>query len=197
MQIAFSTKRILFIVSILTAGVTTDSFALNCDCSDWMNKGGYCVDYIKEKIPSFPIPKSTTEIATLKNRDISDIDEGDVAMFNYSNYWHVAYVERVHRNQQGLATAIDVSEMNFGDKISFDEFKTKWKSKHETEWRRALCCGVTENYDETGMRKKVSLNTVKQVWSPDSAPSDSISERVADKVREVINRLLYFKERAL
>jgi hypothetical protein len=188
-------------MSILTACWTANSFALSCECSDWMNKGGYCVDYIKEKIPEFPIPLSTTAIASLKNKPVSEITEGDVAIFNFSNYWHVAYVEKVHRDQQGVAHSIDVSEMNFGDRLTRDEFKAKWKSRNESELQRAICCGVTDKYDQMSFRKNVDLDTVKQIWSPDSAESESVSVRRArtavDKVKEVLNRFIDFVDRAL
>src|SRR5690242_2731935 len=93
--------------------VSSTAFA-GCNCDDWMDRGGYCVDYVKTKIPTFPIPKSETEIEALKNREISKVEEGDVAIFDLGRYWHVAYVEKVHTDSRGRATAIDVSEMNFG-----------------------------------------------------------------------------------
>jgi len=195
-------RRILLIsLSIAVAGVYTKVHAASCSCSDWMNKAGYCVDYVKEKIPEFPIPQNTTEIASLKNKEISEITEGDVAIFSLRNYWHVAYVEKVHRNQQGIASAIDVSEMNFGDQMSFDEFRASWKSTNENEWKRAICCGVTDKYDQMSFRKNIALDTVKQIWSPDSAESESVSVRRArtavDKVKEVLNRFIDFVDRAL
>jgi len=194
-------KPILFTVSILTACLTANSFALNCDCSDWMNKGGYCVDYIKGKIPVFPIPQNTTAIASLKNKQVSEITEGDVAMFNFSNYWHVAYVEKVHRDQKEVARSIDVSEMNFGDRLTLDEFKAKWKSRNEREWQRAICCGVTDKYDETSYRKNVAINMVKQIWSPDPDDLETVNSRkdrgVVDKAKEVLNRFVEFVERVL
>lgn len=196
-----NTKLILFTVSILTACSTANSFALNCDCGDWMDKRGYCVDYIKEKIPGFPIPQNTTEIASLKNKPVSEITEGDVAIFNFSNYWHVAYVEKVHRDQQGVARSIDVSEMNFGDRLTRDEFNGKWKIRNEREWQRAICCGVTDRYDELSFRKNIELDTVKQIWSPD--PDDDVDasgrkgRRVIDKAKEVLNRFIDFVDRAL
>lgn len=196
-----STKIIMFTVSILTACWTANSFALSCECSDWMNKGGYCVDYIKEKIPEFPIPLSTAAIASLKNKPVSEITEGDVAIFNFSNYWHVAYVEKVHRDQQGGAHSIDVSEMNFGDRLTRDEFKAKWKSRNEREWQRAICCGVTDKYDELSFRKNIEVNTVKQIWSPEPDDIEDASgqkgRRVIDKAKEVLNRFIDFVDRAL
>jgi hypothetical protein len=194
-------KRILFTVSILATCGTANSFALNCDCGDWMNKGGYCVDYIKEKIPVFPIPQNTTEIASLKNKPVSEITEGDVAIFNLSNYWHVAYVEKVHRDQKGVARSIDVSEMNFGDRMTRDEFKTKWKSRNEREWQRAVCCGVTDKYDELSFRRNVAVNTVTQVWSPDPDDPEAVNTRkdsgIVVKAKEVLNRFVEYVEQAL
>jgi len=166
-----------------------------------MNRGGYCVDYVKTRIPTFPIPKTDIEIAALKNKETSKVEEGDVAIFDLGDYWHAAYVEKVHLDQHGAATAIDVSEMNFGGELSFAEFKSKWKSRSETEWRRALCCGITDNYDQTSLRKNVALNTVEQIWSPVTAMSEGVTERrakaLAGKAREVFNRFFQFTGREL
>lgn len=194
--------RILVIVAtILITGMSHTSCYAGCNCDDWMKKGGYCVDYVKTKIPTFPIPQNTDEIAVLKNKDIPEVTEGDVALFDFSNYWHVAYIEKVHLDQHGNATSIDVSEMNFGDQMSFNEYKKKWRQKSRSEWKRALCCGVTDNYDQTSSRKNVDLNTVKQIWSPASMTSESVKREhdgtVFDKVREVFNQFFPFTGREL
>jgi hypothetical protein len=194
-------KPLVFTATYVAATVLYSSCYAGCNCDDWMVKGGYCVDYVKTKVPSFPIPLNTTEIAALKNKDIPEVTEGDVALFSISNYWHVAYVEKVHLDQHGNVTAIDVSEMNFGDQLSFNEFRKKWKQKSKSEWKRAICCGVTDNYDETGARKNVALNTVKQLWSPVVAASESAKEErddtAFDKIREALNRFLQFTGREL
>ena len=194
--------RILVIAAtFVIAGMQHTSCYAGCNCDDWVKKGGYCVDYVKTRIPTFPIPQNTAEIAVLKNREIPEVSEGDVAMFNFSNYWHVAYVEKVHQDQQGNATAIDVSEMNFGDQMSFNEYKKKWRQKSRSEWKRAICCGVTDNYSQAGSRKNVALNTVKQIWSPASTVSGVANrerdDTVFDKVREVFNRFFLFTGREL
>lgn len=194
--------RILVLTATFVAATMlhTSCYA-GCNCDDWMAKGGYCVDYVKTKVPTFPIPQNTTEIAALKNKDIPEVSEGDVALFSISNYWHVAYVEKVHLDEHGNATAIDVSEMNFGDQLSFNEFRNKWKQKSKTEWKRAICCGVTDNYDQAGARKNVALNTVKQLWSPVVAASENAKEEhddtAFDKIREALNRFLQFTGREL
>lgn len=189
---------------IVTVILILSSFSpchAGCNCEDWVERGGYCVDYVKSKIPIFPIPRDSDEIKELTNKDIQEVAEGDVAMFNFSDYWHVAYVEEVHRDQQGDAIAIDISEMNFGDQLTFAEFKNKWKSKSKSEWKRALCCGITDNYDQESSRKKVALNTVKQIWSPDT-PTYELAEwlrgnEIIGKAREVINRLIQFTGREI
>jgi hypothetical protein len=194
-------KRISIIaLTILLSGIHTCCYAAKCNCDDWMEKGGYCVDYIKTRIQIFPAPLNKEDMVSLKNADIDDVTEGDVAIFTIKNYWHVAYVEKVHRNPQGEATAMDLSEMNFGDELSFAEFKDKWKSKSKAEWNRALCCGVTDNYDEVHLRKNVPVDTVKQIWSPDDVAEGVGGRRVkaiVGKVREVINQFFEFTGREL
>lgn len=143
-----------------------------CNCDDWVLRGGYCVNYVKSRIPTFPIPKNTSEIAALKNKETAKVTVGDVAMFNFGNYWHVAYVEKVHMDKHGNSTAIDVSEMNFGRQISINEYKNRWGTKDENEWKRALCCGVTDKYDQTSMRTNIALNNINQIWSPVSNVSN-------------------------
>lgn len=162
-------------------------------CDDWMEKGGYCVDYVKDKIPTFPLPQTAVELAALKNKKVRDVAVGDVAVFRYRNYWHVAFIEKVHRNRHGKATAIDISEMNYGRQLSFYEYKNIWGEKSDSEWQRAVACGVTRNYNKQTSRKHVSLSTVKQVWSPDSVSANVDRKRrvriVIDKVRRILARL--------
>lgn len=194
-------RRIPIIVTAFVNTVMHTSCYAGCNCDDWVNRGGYCVDYVKSKIPTFPIPRNEAEISSLKNEEVPAVTEGDVAIFDLGDYWHVAYVERVHMDRQGNATAIDVSEMNFGGQMSFDEYKNRWSPKNENEWKRALCCGVTDKYDQTNLRKNIALSTIKQIWSPVSAASEDVSGRrgniVVDKVKEVLNRFLLFTGREL
>ncbi|TSK06241.1 MAG: hypothetical protein FPO08_13065 [Geobacter sp.] len=128
----------------------------------------------------------------LKNAEVTEITEGDVAIFTIKSYWHVAYVERVHRNTQGEPISIDVSEMNFGDEPTFQEFRSKWRSANREEWNRALCCGITDNYDEITTRKNVDIATVRQIWSPDDAAREYTArgrlKALMGRVKEVINR---------
>lgn len=190
----------IVLLTLAIAGSYTPCYAARCNCDVWMDRGGYCVDYIKERIPSFLIPTKDDMLA-LKNTEVADVTEGDVAIFTIKNYWHVAYVEAVHRDRRGEPTAIDVSEQNFGDELSFVDFKTRWKSNSRQEWNQALCCGITENFDRVTWRRNISISTVKQVWSPDDAASAGTGrQRVnafVDKVREVLNKFLDYTEREL
>jgi hypothetical protein len=197
----FMKRCVELIVFFAILSASNQSFAA-CNCDDWVDKGGYCVDYVKTKISTFPIPKSVAEITTLKNKETSKVEEGDVAIFDLGNYWHVAYVEKVHVDSQGSATAIDVSEMNFGGRTSFDEYKKRWHTKNEGEWKRALCCGVTKKYDRTSTRKNVALNSIEQIWSPDIAVSQENSreqrdDSLLDKAREALNNFIQFTGREL
>jgi hypothetical protein len=194
-------RGIEMVLLCLITAVSTNCFA-DCNCDDWVNRGGYCVDYVKAKIPTFPVPKTVAEITALKNKETSKVAEGDVAIFDLGKYWHVAYVEKVHWDPQGNATAIDVSEMNFGGHMSFREYKRKWSPKNVSEWKRTLCCGVTKKYDQMSMRKNIALNSVEQIWSPVSAASQENSgghesDDLMDKVREALNQFIQFTGREL
>ena len=194
-------KQIQILVTAIVITVMHSSCYAGCNCDDWVARGGYCVDYVKTKIPTFPIPKTVAEIAALKNKETSKVTEGDVAIFDLGNYWHVAYIEKVHLDQQGTATAIDVSEMNFDRQISFDEYKNRWDTKNKSEWKRSLCCGVTKKYARTSMRKKIALDSVEQVWSPVSAASQESSggygDTLMNKAREALNHIIQFTGREL
>ncbi|MBL0225610.1 MAG: CHAP domain-containing protein [Geobacteraceae bacterium] len=141
-------------------------------------------------------------MTALNNRVTAEVEEGDVAIFDLGDIWHVAYVEKVHQDGQGAATAIDVSEMNLGGQISLDEFKKRWHANEAGEWKRALCCGVTKKYDQRSIRKKISLNSVEQVWSPDIPADQEVNvghndDSLLDKVRETLNRFIQFTGREL
>jgi len=193
--------RTYLVTIVLLVALSNNSFA-GCSCDDWMNRGGYCVDYVKTRIPAFPIPKTDAEITALKNREVSKVEQGDVAIFDLGRYWHVAYVEKVRMDSNGRAVSIDISEKNFGDQISFDEYQDRWHTKSESEWKRALCCGVTQKYDQRSIRRNVPISTVEQIWSPDVVASQNAErvhreETVLDKVREALNHFIQFTGREL
>jgi hypothetical protein len=195
-------KRCIGFIMFLTLTTACENSFADCTCEDWVNRGGYCVDYVKSRIPTFPAPKSVAEITVLKNRETSQVKEGDVAIFDLGKYWHVAYVEKVHLDHKGTATAIDVSEMNFGEQLTFEEYKNRWNTGSESEWKRAVCCGVTKNFEQRSMRKNIALTSNVHIWSPDTAAAHENSGRHGDdtfleKVREAFNHLIQFTGRQL
>jgi hypothetical protein len=195
-------KRCIGFIIFLTLAAACENSYADCNCEDWVYRGGYCVDYVKSRIPTFPSPKSVAEITVLKNRETSKVKEGDVAIFDLGKYWHVAYVEKVHLDHKGNPTEVDVSEMNFGEPLSFEEYKTRWHSKSESEWKRAVCCGVTKKFDQRSIRKNVSITAVEQIWSPDSAAAHESStghgdDTLFDKAREALNHVIQFTGRQL
>jgi hypothetical protein len=201
MGVAAGTVEILMkiiamsLVTLIASGAAC-CYAVDCSCDDWMEKGGYCVDYVKDRIPTFQIPYKD-DMPALNNVERAEVEEGDVAIFSIKNYWHVAYVEKVHRDQVGKATAIDVSEKNFGDELSFAEFKSRWNSNSRYEWNRAVYCGITDNFDRITRRQYIPLDTVKQLWSPNEVAEGILRRRlrdVADKVREKIESLLRYTQ---
>lgn len=193
-------KNVLLVATVFVlAGMHADCFA-GCDCDDWVNKGGYCVDYVKSRIPEFPYPEGHAEIEALKNRETSGVAEGDAAIFDLGRYWHVAYVEKVHLDNQGKPVAIDVRETNFGKPLSWNDYASAWSPKSESEWKRALCCGVTDRYGQVSIRKNIPLTEVSQIWSPAVVPERTGIKRaraVAGKVRDAFSRFIQFAERVL
>jgi hypothetical protein len=153
----------IVVVALITV-VNTNCFA-GCNCDDWVKRGGYCVNYVNSRIPIFPIPQDVAAIKSLKNKEITEVEKGDVAIFDLGAYWHVAYVEKVHVDQHGKATAVDVSEMNFGEQLTYDDFRHKWGVTSVSEWKRAICCGVTKAYDRTSIRENIELSSIHQIWS--------------------------------
>lgn len=143
----------------------TPAVCAQWDCDDWVARRGYCVDYVKARIPTFPVPESEADMGRLNNREVRNIAAGDVAVFDLGRYWHVAYVECVHRDRRGTPIAIDVSEHNFGARMTADHYRRMWGGQ-KYEWERAVWCGVTKNYGQRSVRSNVPIGTVQQVWSP-------------------------------
>lgn len=153
---------------VLSTVVSTKGFA-GCQCADWVERGGYCVDYVKSRIPSFPVPADVVAIKKLDNKHNKHIAVGDVAIFDLNRYWHVGYVEKVHLDQHGKAAAINVSEMNFGEQITLEDLKDKWGLTKKKDLKQAACCGVTNKYGEVTLRENIELSSIQQVWSPKSS----------------------------
>lgn len=189
--------RTILFAALLSCASATVCLA-DCSCSDWISKKGYCVDYVKSRIPSFPLPKSHAEAAALRNSEVSAVEDGDVAIFRIGSYWHVAYVERVRRDAGGVPLAVDVSEMNFGGDLSLDEFRRTWGDARPGEWKRALCCGVTDGYNRVSTRSNVPVDSIEQIWSPDNENRDKGPLRnMIGRFGGMINQIIDFAREVL
>lgn len=167
-------KQTLYVlVVLLIVNVNIKCFAVDCansDCGFWYKKGGYCVAYVRTRIPSlykFKASENPFAINIPKNKETKDVEIGDAAIFAVGDFGHIAYVEKVNRDQNGNATSIDISEKNYGGPVSFDDFKKKWKINSQKEHEIATrCCGVTSLFDEERQRKEVPINKIDHIWSP-------------------------------
>jgi hypothetical protein len=77
------------------------------DSACWMRNGGFCTDYVEKRTGA---GRSTK--AKLVAVHPAQVEKGDVAAF--SSRAHYAYVERVVKDPNGVAVAVDLSEFNYG-----------------------------------------------------------------------------------
>lgn len=159
-------KRLFGLVVPVLLLCLSSSSSAEWKCDDWVSRRGYCVDYVKSRVPSFPVPTSDADITRLDNKNVGDVAKGDVAIFDLGRYWHVAYVENVHRDHVGTVMSIDVSEKNYGDPLTRLDFTNLWDSSHVSAWKRAVWCGVTTKFGQTSVRSNVPIESVEQIWSP-------------------------------
>ena len=192
-------KLLLVLLHVLLTMTAPACVFADCNCDDWVLRGGYCVDYVKARVPSFPFPQTHQEMLSLNNRETWQIADGDVAIFFMGSFWHVAIVERVYLDRFGAVTAVDVSEMNYGRPVSQTTFSEKWGDDGLAGWERAVCCGVTEGYAREASRKMVDIATVRQVWSPVAAELENTKlgdrlvvalDRVADAVSHLCSEVV-------
>ena len=191
-------KPIVEIVVVILLLLQTKTCFASWSCDDWVARRGYCVDYVKSRVPSFPLPGSVAEIARLDNKSIRKVAKGDVAIFDLGRYWHVAYVENVYRDKNGNVLSIDVSEKNYGEKMTQGVFKKKWDSHTPSDWQRAVWCGVTSNYGQTSLRTNVAIDSVEQIWSPKPSLFHQVRKGslfgLLGNAHDFINRTLRFSE---
>jgi hypothetical protein len=79
-------RRIQLLAAAVVIAIMDTSCYAACNCDDWMNRGGYCDDYVKTKISTFPIPKTDAEIAALNNKGIPEVSEGPLASSRRTMY---------------------------------------------------------------------------------------------------------------
>lgn len=102
----------------------------------WFRAGGFCMDYVKERVGG----GRGVALEDLTPVGWEEVRRGDVAVFLARA--HYAYVERVVRDKRGRPVRIDLSEYNFG---------SCWVD------RNAL---VTDQYKSLGRRFGVAVGEV-------------------------------------
>lgn len=116
------------------------------DCQSWIEKKGYSVDYIEQKLG-----KRQPGFATMwrGNVPLKDVQPGDVLLIHFSapGALHAALVEEVRRLADGTVEGIRVSEWNWGRMVD----------------RR---CFVTENFGRPAPPRWVDPEAVEAVWRP-------------------------------
>lgn len=80
-------------------------------CAPYYGKG-YCTDYITQRMGNNR-PKGDPRTWPV-NRDVLKIREGTAVVFaGLTSAGHVAYVEQVNKNANGIPVTLEISEMNY------------------------------------------------------------------------------------
>jgi surface antigen len=112
------------------------------DCKQFYGKG-YCTDYIKERTGKQQSGDAKDWKSNIKK---DDVKKGDVAIFDFGKWGHVAYVEKVNHNKKGKPESVDISEKNWGSPL--DD------------------CARGPEFGKKTNRKDVSLSRVSRFWHP-------------------------------
>lgn len=161
-------RRKLFLFGILLANflliATNTQATCSSECRQYCGQG-YCTDYIFSRLHV----KQVGDAKQWKgNISANEVQSGDVAIFVFGKYGHVALVESVDGNY------ITISEWNFG-------------SCNTSQCDQA--CGVTDNYGKT-TRRRVLVSSVTRFWRPAiSLFNDSTS--ITLEVRQVSDLAWY------
>ena len=112
------------------------------DCSQYLGRG-YCTDYIFDQT-------GQRQSGDAKNwagdHNLSLLKKGDVAIFDFGTYGHVALVETVNRDSAGTPVSVDLSEWNYG-------------STYVNE-----ACAVTNAFGVRGTRNGISVSNITRFW---------------------------------
>jgi hypothetical protein len=73
----------------------------------WNTRGGFCTDYVENRIGKDRAAKA------VRLSRLEEVRRGDIAVFVARA--HYAYVERVVEDKTGRPVAVDLSEFNYGD----------------------------------------------------------------------------------
>lgn len=80
------------------------------DTRCWTRRGGFCTDWVEKRVVA--VSKRPAKDLRLVPVAPAQVAKGDLAVF--ASRAHTAFVERVVKDAQGRAAAVDLSEYNFG-----------------------------------------------------------------------------------
>jgi len=83
------------------------------DCKEYYGKG-YCVDYIQQKAGKKQSGNAKDWTSNIKKEDVK---AGDVAIFKFGNWGHVAYVDKVNYSKDNKPESLDISEWNWAEPL--------------------------------------------------------------------------------
>lgn len=125
-----------------------DNFNFNNElqnCTAYLNKGGYCTDWVFQRIGKRQSGNANQWSGNLK---IDEGDKGDVGVQLIGKFGHVFVIEgRSYKPYTSVLNGYVISEFNFG---------AKWINQS---------CGVTNLF---GVRTQriIPLNQVARIWRP-------------------------------
>ena len=80
------------------------------DTGCWTRSGGFCTDWVEKRVAA--VTRRPVKDVRLVPIAAEQVARGDLAVF--AARVHTAFVERVVKDRQGRAVAVDLSEYNFG-----------------------------------------------------------------------------------
>jgi len=135
-------------LSLLATSAATAQGAGAKDCSEWVAKKGYSVDYIQLKTGKRQRGMADTWRGNVEPKDVQP---GDVVMTpirDKGRRVHTSYVEDVRRNADGSAVAVVVTDWNRLGKY-VDE-----------------ACLVTDHFGRDSPPRTIGIESVVRVWRP-------------------------------
>jgi hypothetical protein len=134
--------------ALLAASAASAQGAGATDCSQWLAKKGYSVDYIQLKTGKRQRGMAETWRGNVEPKDVQP---GDVVMTpirDKGRRLHTSYVEEVRRNADGNAVAVVVTDWNRLGKY-VDE-----------------ACLVTDHFGRDSPPRTIGIESVVRVWRP-------------------------------
>jgi len=135
--------------SLFAAATATAQGAGAKDCSEWVAKKGYSVDYIRLKTGK---RQRGMADAWRGNVEAKDVQPGDVVMTpirDKGKRLHTSYVEEVRRNDDGAVVAVVVTDWN------------RLGNKYVDE-----ACLVTDHFGRDSGPRAIGIESVVRVWRP-------------------------------